>query len=276
MQIGQSFVFTVNTDPAGVAVTWTSSNTDVATVTGAGVVTAHDIGYATITASSGEQSDSRTVEVVPVGDYEYYMTVSHYYDNGYNNNYSSIQDANNNAAKRLARIFRLRLYSDYYSYTSVADTCSDKKHTPSGCPVNPPCYTPKALREQLVFDKGNGTDIHPKVLWSSHTAAESDSSDSDSISKTIVILPMNFSNDYQFIHELSHQIGAKDHYCIIKEGVCVNEYCVDHGIYDSVSATCIMIDKNQLESATDQAFFCNACKSLINAHLSGHHLIGQH
>ena len=274
MQIGQSFVFTVNTNPAGVAVTWTSSNTDVATVTGAGVVTAHDIGYATITASSGEQSDSRTVEVVPVGDYEYYMTVSHYYDNGYNNNYSSIQEANNNAAKRLARIFQLRLTSSYYPYTSLADRCKTEQHPNSTCTINPKCYTPQALRGQFVVDKGEGTDTHSLVLWSSHEAALSDSSDSDLFSKTIVIIPMshmNHSKNFQFLHELSHQLGAYDHYCKNGNSGCEDPYCCECRPEMAASESCVMFDGEHVETATDQALFCSVCISIINGHLYSHH-----
>ena len=271
MQIGQSFVFTVNTDPAGVAVTWTSSNTDVATVTGAGVVTAHDIGYATITASSGEENDARTVEVVPTGGYQYEITASNYYDNGFNNNYGSIQEANNNAAKRLARIFQLRLASSYYPYTSLADSCKTEQHPNSTCPINPKCYTPLALRAQFVVDKGEGTDTHSKVLWSSHEAALSDSSDSDFFSKTIVIIPMshmNHSKSYQFMHELAHELGTLDHYCERNGKPRGNNNCDICVRKLETERACVRTNETEFTTRSDQTLLCSECMGIINTYLS--------
>jgi uncharacterized protein YjdB len=53
-------------DAADSAVTWSSSDTDIATVSTSGVVTAVSTGTATITATSGGQSDSCTITIMPI------------------------------------------------------------------------------------------------------------------------------------------------------------------------------------------------------------------
>ena len=70
LSVGESTRLAYVTEPAGasVTITWTSSNTDVATVSNNGTVTAVDLGNATITAKSGDYT--ATCEVTVKSEYE--------------------------------------------------------------------------------------------------------------------------------------------------------------------------------------------------------------
>lgn len=63
MVVGATQQLTATTEPANAEVTWTSSDTNVATVDANGKVTAVGVGTATITATSGELFDTATITV---------------------------------------------------------------------------------------------------------------------------------------------------------------------------------------------------------------------
>ena len=201
MQVGQSLVFTVNTNPAGVAVTWTSSNTDVATVTGAGVVTAHYPGYTIIKATSGSEFAQCEVKVSPAGGFEYDISVTNYYDTGFtirngNEALTSIIDANQYAASRMGAIFSLDILYQNIAYSSVADDCKIKRFgavqynnlDDLNCSHSDNCIVVIGLRTALISVYGMGSDKHTRVLWTGHKTE--DGTRSDSNTHVIVIEPM--------------------------------------------------------------------------------------
>ena len=63
IQAGGTVQLTATTKPSGTAVTWASSNSSVATVSAAGLVTGVAAGSATITASAGTKSGSSSITV---------------------------------------------------------------------------------------------------------------------------------------------------------------------------------------------------------------------
>ena len=74
IEIGDTVQLSATTEPSGRTVTWTSSDTAVATVDATGLVTGVAAGSATITATSGTKSATAVVTVVSAGSVEYHIT----------------------------------------------------------------------------------------------------------------------------------------------------------------------------------------------------------
>lgn len=76
---------------------------------------------------------------------------------------------------------------------------------------------------------------------------------------------------FDLTHEISHQIGAPDHYCYGPDetGKCRNAFC-DRCQYGTDPRFCFMTDR--MEWPFDpQTIYCNDCKNEIMTHLSSHH-----
>ena len=117
---------------------------------------------------------------------------------------------------------------------------------------------------------------------------DNDRSNSNSSRHSVVITPWlvntfdkdeaeyenNVEREYVFdlMHELSHQLGAPDHYCygVGLFGVCSNEYC-DECQNDQSPRACLMSWRYDISDLTDEAMYCNDCTAMIDEHLAGHH-----
>ncbi len=233
---------------------------------------------------------------------KYNYSVYHYFDEGYAVRFSELDSNTENLInsyqravyERLMKIFEIQITSQYYSYTSSGDTCKKqlygsvslssigKNCTHSSCHL-----TTSVLRDDL----NNGTDTATVVIWTGHLMNDNygDRSNSNSYRHSVVITPWLTStyidtntfeedvyreNVFTLIHELSHQIGAPDHYCYgIKNGdsVCSNNYCDECRNGYSEPRSCLMSYRYDISTLTDEEMYCNDCITAINAHLANHH-----
>ena len=79
----------------------------------------------------------------------------------------------------------------------------------------------------------------------------------------------NKLNQYkiEFMHELSHRLSAKDHYCYFVH--CGYKPCVNPNCYECYGnpynpPNCLM---NELSSFSDVGY-CNTCISMINSYIN--------
>lgn len=76
-----------------------------------------------------------------------------------------------------------------------------------------------------------------------------------------------------FFHELSHQLGAPDHYCRgIPGSGCINRNCDACYIHPDERAQCCMNEfLLVLDKVPDQPLYCTDCINTITAHVNDHH-----
>jgi len=246
--------------------------------------------------------DHSTMNLWEAYMYQYSYTVNHYLDQGFSVRLSSI-DSNatnivssyqNTVAERFLRIFGIQITPTYTTYTSSADTCKIYQYgsvsswtIDQGCSHSSCHLTTTTLRNDLA----DGTPTATVAIWTGHLMRdnEGDRSNSSSSRNSIVITPWLFSTfddettfksdverEYIFtlMHELSHQLGAPDHYCREDYGIdrkCSNPYCdkCQNGL--STPRACIMSERCDLSTLTDEEMYCDDCMSMIQAHLNSHH-----
>jgi len=150
----------------------------------------------------------------------------------------------------------------------------------------------------IFYEFGAGSNVITKVAWTGHVL-DTRSSASYSYGKIIVItigcvtddLNNNLSNEiirqeriYTLLHEISHQIGAPDHYCYDEDSEnCDNPtndcWRCDRSV--KVKPDCLMTYRmNDLEdilaSGDLSSIYCSQCMSAahdmgILTHLNDHH-----
>ncbi len=234
---------------------------------------------------------------------KYMMTEYHYYDEGYKKRFSSPNTKIADYASVLNDVmmanFGLKVCYYIEPYTSAADKCKKWKYgddyldyLSGSCPKtenhNPDsCLRTIHMRDVLLEDKGWGTDVITKAVWTGHIMDGHKPSNSEIVSQTLVFTTANtvsyssgtYSNKspsylryyslYEITHETGHQLGLNDGYCY-KDGNgkhCSNSncfYCNGEPI-----PNCIMA---QIKSPTNSTnMFCDDCKEKINSHLKDHH-----
>lgn len=76
------------------------------------------------------------------------------------------------------------------------------------------------------------------------------------------------------MHELSHQLGARDHYCYgvatAKSG-CANKNCDVCYLGRSTIRSCMMSYRLNIETEDEATLYCSSCLADINNHLTNHH-----
>ena len=201
-------------------------------------------------------------------------------------------------------MFGIKLNYTVKSYTSCADTCTGVpttySDTTTSCSHSSTDHkTRDSIRNNLISQYGNGTDILTRIAWTGHVL-ESGSSNSSSNTHTVVLTvgmvtdestnenlddaTIRWQRIYSLLHELSHQIGAPDHYCYdISSNDCDNPtedcYKCDHKLDDA--PVCLMsgrIDdiESRLKNGTLDSLYCSQCLSAIHekgvfTHLNNHH-----
>lgn len=76
------------------------------------------------------------------------------------------------------------------------------------------------------------------------------------------------------MHELSHQLGAPDHYCYgIEPGEtsCINDHCDICVNGETRERSCMMTYRYDIEDTKESTLYCSSCLADIGNHLSGHH-----
>ena len=230
--------------------------------------------------------------------------IKHYYDAGYNiregNANAAIQSYQNAVTDKFKELFGVTIISSIYNYTSICDECvldqsheltSDALETLCRHPVC--CATTDQLRSDLFSRINYGDDTSTVVIWSGRkmNAYESNRSNSDSSTHTVVITtygiadwnalepeygpPIDTAAIYAkrtdtLFHELSHQLGAPDHYCYedYVDGICSNPHC-DACAYGYTSIRACMMSGGT--SITDQVVYCDDCFNTISEHIEDHH-----
>ena len=234
---------------------------------------------------------------------DYLLTEYHYYDQGYNIRFGSAESKIYDYASVLNDVmmvnFKLKVCPYVYPYTSAADKCKiwrygsvKSNNLTSSCPKNKDhdhdsCLRTIHMRDILLDDKGWGTDVLTKSVWTGHIMDGHAVSNSEFNSKTLVFTTANtvsnnsgvYSNKssaniryyslYELTHETGHQLGLNDGYCFkdFVNGTCSNENCF---ICRKLPLpNCIMA---QIKSPTNSTnMFCDDCKEKINSHLKDHH-----
>ncbi len=238
---------------------------------------------------------------------DYLFTEYHYYDQGYNIRFGSAENKIYTYASVMNDImidlFNLKINPYVYSYTSPADQCKilrygsvKSNNLASSCPKNgshdkESCLTTDTLRE-VMYSQGNnaGNDYAAKTVWTGHIMDGHKRSNSQRNPTFIIIFTtgntvnkQTYTNKsdsnirkysiYELIHETSHQLGTRDHYCYGKDpatNVCKNPYC-DECVDNKTAPFCIMNLPFNVESYDVDKLFCDECKQTIKAHLAEHH-----
>lgn len=236
---------------------------------------------------------------------KYVLFTDHFYDEGFEVRFASIDSNAENlikeyqdaVAERLLSIFNLQVLPRYISYTSIADTCKINDYdavTTLTCEA--PCThnvnQSHTNRTNLVYEISNGTHVSVSTVWTGHRLTNDARPASYDTMHKIIITPWstrNFippneyeeqiaeENMFSLIHELSHQIGAPDHYCAedwneddeVKK--CTNDHCDECVNEMDAPRPCIMSYIYYISTLTDEEMYCSDCIRDINGHLDTHH-----
>lgn len=148
----------------------------------------------------------------------------------------------------------------------------------------------QTLCQHLFVDHGFGTDTLTRVLWTGHIMSNHEEDRSCSIEgwHYVIITPYGMVHEttkvnksesevrswsiFVLMHELSHQLGAPDHYCYGKatDPSCDNPYCYYHVYGMAYPPNCIMSEHKNIEVLGNN-LYCNDCYSTIFSHLRDHH-----
>ena len=233
------------------------------------------------------------------------MTQYHYYDKGYALRFGSAETKIYDYASVLNDVmmanFNLKVCPYVEQYTSAADQCKiwrygsvTANNLASSCPQSgnhnsDSCLNTKHLRDILLENKGWGTNVMTKAVWTGHIMNNhtGDRSNSESVTQTIIFTTGNTVNAgshtnksasaikkasvYEIVHETSHQLSAPDHYCYNNEndsGLCQNPNCeVCYG--SGTIPDCVM---GKIIYPTDTYdLYCKDCSTKIKNHLNDHH-----
>jgi len=245
----------------------------------------------------------------------YDLTVEHYYDEGYDIRYSNasgqIITYNTIVANEYRELFNLHIDNNVNPiYESLADTCKIQTYNSvdSSNIWDLECHHEDEVeshliranvRTQLVSDKGVGTNVLTRVLWTGHIMDGNAISASHFDTHSVIITPCSMitqdgdnyiprvqekidrNSKYELFHELGHQIGLKDHYCKntnnrnierSSDG-CSNQYC-----YECYGANWPGMEKDAMHSNItienpEEGFvlLCEFCQDMAMEHLENHH-----
>ncbi len=222
------------------------------------------------------------------------LVINNYIDQGYSvrfEDYPDISEYYDVVCGKLEDLFELNCYITYSTITSSADICKIQQfgavtadNLAEDCTHSDDHLTTDALRAGM----SSGTKINSYVLWTGHILTDNLEDRSNSSDYSVVITSFkttkcDYSNKnvsevriesvFDLMHELSHQLGAPDHYCYNDDGEsgnCDNDYCDQCFGNMEKPRNCIMSYRYNIEEKED-ALYCDSCIDTINNHLSGHH-----
>ena len=226
------------------------------------------------------------------------LEVEHYYDQGFTVRYQSFDDAEDLiesyqefVAERYLHEFGLEIVPTYTAITSSADLCKGtvtSSNLSSACThgTNGGCLK----RDNLFNDVSPGSVTKSIVLWTGHILYNNQGSAMQTTgSFRIVITPsqvvyssqgyINQSEEdtyvnyvFSLMHELSHSMGANDHYCTKKpDKECTNNTCDQCVLgYDEIRI-CLMGERKNVAELIVENTFCLTCREIISDHTRDHH-----
>ena len=224
---------------------------------------------------------------------KYQFYVNHYYDQGFSALFSSV-DSNamelissyqKAVSEKFLHLFNIQIIASYTSYTSSADRCKIQSYgsvvmsnCDKECNHYPNHLTSTALRDDLSDGSAN-TSV---VIWTGHILTDNARSNFSPLRRSIVITPwatydkitsgkfaeVAEENIFTLMHESSHHLWAKDHYCYngktennINDGTppCSNTYC-DICVYKQPRRNCAMTWRLEYT-------YCSDCIARITEYL---------
>ncbi len=228
---------------------------------------------------------------------QYTLSVMHYYDLGYEARFGNaqvnIEEYQSICSAVFLELFNLDTTASVSWYTSCADICTG---TPvafadlsSNCThENIDHKTASALCSDLRTQFGVGTDSTVLATWTGHVL-DNNRCDSSSNTHTIRLSihattyeNANYTNKptaviryesiFSLLHELSHQLGAPDHYCYdLSSSNCGNPTndCWRCDNYLEEEPVCIMDRRmddieSRLNSGNLEGLYCDQCLSSSN------------
>lgn len=247
-------------------------------------------------------SDTQYYDEWDLYPYEFDYSVYHYYDSGFDVRFpeddNEIAEYQTVCTNVLLAIFGVHTYFQIYDYYSCADNCSGlpitlaKTESVCDCSGSIDHKIRAQLRIDLIEQFGAGDAKKSRIAWTGHYL-EDGRSDSSSASHTVVMAVKEENNNsgrsirslyvYSLLHEISHQLGAPDHYCY-SSGTggsypCDNENCFNcqQGCPPPI---CLMSGfsfvENSMENHTTDSLYCDQCKSLLHSQGIGTHLLDHH
>ena len=183
----------------------------------------------------------------------YSLTVNHYFDGAFSSRLGNtaaartrINNAHNISRDIMRDIFHLQItHGGTHQFVSLADSCRNSAWNGT-CPANcanreffTNCKDMVNIVQYFHWDFGWGTHRNAQVIWSGHRVSVWGMQDAPSriwtdpwwttfMSQRNIFASNNavaWSN-YVLLHELAHQIGAVDHYCLTLHGlVCTTPHC---------------------------------------------------
>lgn len=229
----------------------------------------------------------------------YRLSVNHYYDEAF---YVMRPEAEQRitwyqerCAELLQILFDVNVEYTIQDYVSYGDICpQDHDSRPD---IMDPCACENAdhrsyqgLLSSFSEDKGTSDGITVSVLWTGYAGGSRCWANVNS--GTILMCEMQDMNGDQpiaeLLHEISHQIGARDHYCYIDnhndsstEYPCSNGNCYKCVYSQEAPPQCVMATVkdwglgSELSPEEISSIFCAACKKdgtwNISIHLENHH-----
>lgn len=243
-------------------------------------------------------------------DVHYTYSVMHYYDKGHEARFGTseadIKSYQNVVSEILLQQFGVATLYSVYDYVSCADTCTGTpvtlSDTTSDCSHLIKDKTRAKIRDNLESQFGTGMNRLTRVAWTGHVL-EDRASNSDSLTHTVVMTigsvtdasnnnlseaEIRYQRIYTLLHELSHQLGAPDHYCYNEAGEngnCDNPtndcHICDHN--NAPAPICIMTSRygyddleTRLMAGNLSGVYCSQCRSSVHekgilTHLEDHH-----
>ena len=273
-----------------------------------GVFSANTAGVTTVIATH-KVTDYKFVFAVVAGTKPQF-TVENYIDQGYHARFgdeasSNVVVYNDIVSAKFERFFGLTCIREYTEHVSSTDTCTiaqygsvTSDHLEITCP-----HSPTHLIE--VDDEGNridarrdamgdGTIYSSRVLWTGYILPGNPPSESNKDRYSVVLTPLSKVNGETFVnigdadlrvaflfdlmHELSHQLGAPDHYCYKDYNPNNNYRCSNtacdicvYGHEPDYERDCMMAKFRNIEIFEESNLYCPSCLVAINNHLTDHH-----
>ena len=247
------------------------------------------------------QNDSRDKWYLIDINYQYHVSVRHYYDEGYVNRFSTVSsgiyDYQEVCSAILSELFNVKVSYSAKRFESSADLCAYDYSSVTSCATH---KTRERLRNDIISQYGTGNTTTARVIWTGHKLESgipvfNDGNNTIVMTIDNVVYP-NYTNRSEYeistkrirtlLHETSHHLGAVDHYCYKDPvGNCSNPggncwYC---DLDRTNEPTCVMSSEEFVTDLADKLqhgnlnnIYCNDCMSNTHPYGIAKHLNDYH